>query len=398
MAHVYKRGARWYGSWKGPDGDRERKVLPGVTTKRDAERVALQKEQQAWAIRENGAPRVDNSAAVEPLVEGFLLHKLATTAYETARHYAGGLADTLGQFKIQEGRSWPPRKQAPFDEVRQMARTFHPGALGIRSVAEITLDRWEQYVNENRAALSNRSLNIRITSLKSLLTWARKGGKIASNPLVEAARVGKPRRDVRFLSAEQVEKLLAASPEPEQTVWLFFVSTGLRKREFIRLRWPAIYLDPVPPYDHGFVRVLAETSKGKRQRDIPLTPDLRARLDRLKASAADSEAGHVFVNGGGRPMANNLPRKLAAALKRAGLDRKAVSLHGLRHTFATGLLLNGANIVTVSKLLGHVNVTQTLNTYAHCMPQNLQEAMTLLPFRVPTESQDTVGHAQVVAC
>jgi len=391
MAHGYKRGMVWWASYKGPDGKRKREKLPGVATKRDADELANALQVKATRVKAGLETPIDNTAGMRSLLEGFLLHKLAGTSYETARHYASALADIVGQFRTDKGRVWPPIQHESYAQVRNMPRTFKPGVFGNRSAVDITPAAVAQYVEERRQTLAIRTLNIRVISLKALLEWARKGGKIGSNPIAEVSRVGKPARSLRFLTKEQVDKLLAASPEPERTIWLFFVSTGVRFREFVNLRWLAVVLKPTGSYPNGSVRVLAETSKGKRQRDIPLTAELQRRLAEMWDAAPDPE-GFVFTNGGGRPWVNNLRRKLRAALKRAGLKPNAVSPHGLRHTFATGLLLNGANVITVSKLLGHKDVTQTLNTYAHVVPDNLQEAMQHLPFTVPgacpqTESQ-----------
>lgn len=382
MATANRRHGKWFANFVDHTGKRRRPLLKGVTTRRDAEKLANAMEAKATRITAGLDTALDNTAAVEPLVEAFLLYKLSSSSYENARHYASALAATAGKFTTADGRSWPPRKHAPFDVVRDKARTFHPGALSVGTVAEITPDRWEQYVTSHRHALKTRTLNARLTALKSLLKWACKGGKTASNPLADVGSAGKPAKNIRFLTTAQGNKLVASSPEPEQTWWLFLLSTGLRRSEFIGLRWPSVYLKAVGPFKHGFVRVEAETSKGKRHRDIPLTATLQPRLRELHERARDPE-GVAFVNGGDRPLVNNLPRKLRKALKRAGLKPNAVSLHGLRHSFATGLLLNGANIVSVSKLLGHVNVTQTLDTYAHCLPQDLQAAMGHLPFDVP---------------
>jgi len=397
MASAYKRGDRWWGSWKGPDGKRVRKPLPGVTTKREAEQIANAHEAHATRVKAGLDSALDNSAEIAPLVEGFLLHKMATASYQTARHFCAALAATVGQYRTDEGLVWPPRQYESFDQVRGMSRTFYPGELGVEAVGEITQERMEQYVERHHQRLKVRTLNARVNSLKALLEWARKGGRIASNPLAEMSRVGVPDRDMRYLTQEQVHKLLVAAPEPERTVWMAFIHTGLRKTELTSLRWSAVTFKPTPGFPHGFIRVLAGTSKGRRQREVPLTPELRERLTALRLGAEDPERGHVFVNSKGNPLGYNLSRKLRRALKRAGLPEDAVPVHGLRHTFATGLLLSGANVITVSKLMGHRNVTQTLNTYAHVCPERLQEAMDLLPFGDTTESQPERSPAQVVA-
>ena len=248
-------------------------------------------------------------------------------------------------------------------------------------MAEITSEKVDHCIemmrvngNGHGEAPKTRTLNKAVLALKTLLSWARKNGRIKTNPIADKPRVGKPDKSERVLKPDEAERLLATSPEPEHTIWLCFLTTGLRKGELINLRWPSVC------FATDTIRVEAATSKSRQRRDIPMAPDLRKRLLDLRDESADSE-GFVFTTTSrGTPWVNNLPRKLRQALKRAGLAGDAVSLHGLRHTFATTLLLGGANVIAVSKLLGHATVTLTLNTYAHALPDNLRAAIGHLPY------------------
>jgi len=390
MAHVYKRGKKWYGSWKDHTGNRVRRVLPGVTTKREAQEIANAFETNGTRVRAGVASDLDNSAGVAPLVEGFLLHKLATSSYETARFYRTALAGTLGRFDTPDGKTWPPPRPAPLEEIRRQRRSFTVGPLGAHSVDEITSDLIEQYVEANRDKLSTRTLNLRVAAVKALLTWARKGRKIKSNPIADQSRVGKPRVACRALSNDEVARLLVASPEPDRSIWFAFLTTGMRRGELVKLRWPEV------DFGTNTIRVFASTSKSKAQREIPMVPQLRDRLMAMEGEAADPE-GPVFANRDGRAWNNNLDRRFKRCLRRAGIDPSDVSLHTLRHTFATALILAGANIVPVSKLLGHATVTLTLNTYAHALPDNLREAIGHLPFGVTIETQGPKGSLQLMA-
>ena len=434
MASVFKRGKRWYGSWKGAGGNRVKRVLPGVRSKRDAERIAAEKELAAWQIRENGADPVDNSALVADILEGFLLHKLATRRYATVQFYRSALADMLGTFHRREGTVWPPDRQTPVEEVKAMAREFTPGSLGTERVSQITPELVEQYVEGRRNSVSVRTLNKAVVGLKTMLKWARKGRKIKTNAVAEMSRAGKPARRHRALDVDEVERLLEVSPEPSGTLWLAFVTTGLRKGEMVQLRWPQVDLDTT-----NTIRVVAGTSKSKRQRDVPIVPDLRAKLLRLRAAADDPE-GYVFTNERGMPWISNLSRRFDRCVERAlvgevvrrdtgwhivyhedgkevdeplpgikgwknakaelrrrrGHKAKGVTLHTLRHTYATQLLLNGVNPKIVSDLLGHAGIQITLDIYGHVFPRNKQEAVKALPFgNGPRVSQEGEGRAQL---
>lgn len=215
--------------------------------------------------------------------------------------------------------------------------------------------------------------------------------------------------------------------EPYRTIWLAFVSTGMRRRELVRLCWPQV------DFATETIRILPETSKSKRQRDVPMVPELCACLRAMRAKAKDAD-GYVFTNQGGRPWVNNLLRRFTrcAGLALVGktvrkdgvwhmayrddgrevveplpgvkgwkaanaeLDRRrgqrpaGVTIHTLRHTYATQLLLNGVNPKVASDLLGHSGIQVTLDIYGHVFPRNKQEAVAKLPFG-GTES-DNSGH------
>lgn len=373
-ARVYKRnGGKWYLDYTDHRGKRVRKWAAEAKTKDDAQKAlrrALTREAQ---IGSGEIDSLDNGAGVASLVEAFLLHKIASRSYETARFYMSALGGTVGQFWVSDHRAWPPRKPVSIERLKAMKRMWRPGPLGVETVDEITVERVEQLIERERSRLSIRSLNLRVGALKALLTWARKGGRVKSNPIADMSRVGRPRKTHRALTVQEVNRLLDASDEPDRTIWLTFLHTGMRRGELVKLRWPAVC------FRTHTIRVESETSKSRRQRDIPMTPELEARLLKLQAEARDPE-GVVLGTRDGKERGNNLRRRFLRCLKRAGIDTGDVTIHTLRHTFATQLLLNGANPKAVSELLGHSSITITMNVYSHVWPHHKAEAMQALPY------------------
>lgn len=419
MAHVTKRGKKWYGSWMDHRGERTRRVLRGVTTRREAQEIANAREAHATRVRAGLASELDNSAKLAPLVEGFLLDKISTRRYPTVRHYRTALAGTVGGFTTDDGRTWPPPQAVDAQTARRIPRKFGVGALAAQHVHEITPARINAFVAARRATMAVRTLNIRIQALKALLKWAVRHGEIKSNPIADMERAGAPAKSERALTPWELARLLAVSPEPYRAIWHTFASTGMRAGELIRLRWPAVAISVAPPT----ISILPETTKSKAAREIPVEPTLLPHLLALRAKAADL-AGPVFTDAHGKPLRYNLGRVFRRCLERALvgevhkvgrtwsvvwqdehgehcedlpdartrreakaalLERRddlveGVTLHTLRHTFATALIRSGQPITVVSKLLGHKDVSTTLNIYSHVFKDDKIAAVEALPW------------------
>jgi len=215
----------------------------------------------------------------------------------------------------------------------------------------------------------------RLAALRSFLRYLCRQGILAENP---AFGLRGPRPDKRlpnFLGPDELTRLIAmpdASPlgRRDRAVLETLYSAGLRVGELVGLE-----LDDVDT-QAGVARV---RGKGKRERVAMLGPPcidaltdwlgLRGRV----AARASRPVKAVFLNHRGTPLTSrSVGRLLAKYLGRAGLATTA-SPHTLRHSFATHLLDNGADIRTVQELLGHRNLTTT-QVYTHVTTHRLNEA------------------------
>jgi integrase len=118
------------------------------------------------------------------------------------------------------------------------------------------------------------------------------------------------------------------------------------------------------------------TTKTKSVRQIPIPEPLRPAL--LKHLATLSSTSHVFTGVKGGVLNDSWFRKrvFSPAVKALGLSK--VTLHTLRHTCASLLISSGASITSVSRILGHSSVVQTLNTYSHYYKEDVEVSMTKL--------------------
>src|SRR5216684_7590127 len=189
------------------------------------------------------------------------------------------------------------------------------------------------------------------------------------------------KRPHRFLTAEEVRKLVAASNEPLRTIIILATMTGLRIGEILALRWGRIDLL------HGTLRVAETCYKGHfgspktraSRREIPLAPAVVRELKNLYSRSAElSPDALVFARNQGVPLAaDNLRKKaLRTACKRAGLQRSdwnaIIDTHGrLLHSQGTPLKVAQAQ-------LGHSHMATTLEIYTHASGSAQRDAVNLL--------------------
>ena len=217
----------------------------------------------------------------------------------------------------------------------------------------------------SREFLSKRSQARLLSSLRSFCKWLVMEGVLKDNPCdrVDTPKLGRYLPDV--LSVEEIEKIIDAV---DTSTWMglrdralleVLYGCGLRVSEAVGLKMSCLY------FDEGFVRIIG---KGNKERLVPvgemardaLKTYLEARVTAI--NVADSEM--VFVNrygdGLSRVSAFNMVKKMALL---AGL-RKKISPHTFRHSFATHLIENGADLRLVQDMLGHESVVTT-EIYTH---------------------------------
>jgi integrase/recombinase XerC len=221
----------------------------------------------------------------------------------------------------------------------------------------------------------------KIATLRSFFKWADRRGLADTNPMTLIRTPRQSKRLPKAISIEQIEKLLAA-PDDRDVLGLrdramleTLYSTGIRVSELVGLELDEIDLAG---------EALKVKGKGKKERVVPLGSHalaaIKRYMDQLKADGRFASAwaegrAHrpLFVNKhGGRLSSRSVRRKLDKYLKQVGLD-PTISPHTLRHSFATHLLDNGADLRSVQELLGHQSLSTT-QVYTHLTTQRMQNA------------------------
>lgn len=228
---------------------------------------------------------------------------------------------------------------------------------------------------------------------------------VAFNPALAVSLPAKSQfeeADIKFFTEEEVSSLYEAARKEysnKERVYrlgelvIFDVNTGLRSAELLALKWEDVHLDCDAPYvsvkDTRVVvknraedalrkfKVLEQNSAKSRagQRAVPLNSDAISALEYLRSVTGDSR--YVLSTKDGKPIGQRyLDRTFRNIQVAAGFEEDHIyGIHSLRHTFATLLLKHKVDIKTVSELLGHSDVTVTLNTYVHVLEQQKQEAV-----------------------
>ena len=231
--------------------------------------------------------------------------------------------------------------------------------------------------------VSPKTINNELTLMSHAFTLCVKEWEwVRDNPVQRVSREKVRNHMARWLTLEEEEALLAASPPWLQQLIVFAVSTGLRHREVLHLQWPEV------DFSRRTITILEQ--KNKSIDTLPL--NARA-LDVLKerAKVRHLTSKYVFFTATGNAiLINNVLRGLYAAIEKANIGH--LRFHDLRHTFATRLVQAGVDLYTVQKL-GRWKTISMVMRYAHHHSESLRAGAEVLD-RVTRRESTTVAQSQ----
>ena len=234
-----------------------------------------------------------------------------------------------------------------------------------------------RYENDNAVKLSIMTQNYHLIALRSFLAYcSRRDIKTLTPEKIELPRV--KRKQVSFLSSDEVERLIAAidinAPAGlrDRAIVELLFSSGLRVSELCNLDRDHINLK------RGEFMV---RGKGQKDRPVFISPEASEWLAQYMLTRNDT-AAPLFIRYSGfktgddkgesfRLTPRSVQRSVQRYAKLAGIT-KHVSPHTLRHSFATDLLMNGADLRSVQSMLGHSSIATT-QIYTHVTDQHLRE-------------------------
>jgi len=216
----------------------------------------------------------------------------------------------------------------------------------------------------------------KLATLRSFYKFCLRRGYVKNHPLTMIKTPKQEKRLPKFLELEQITKLLS-TPDAnallgarDRAMLEVLFSTGVRVSELVDLNFADV------DFEGGVIRV---RGKGKKQRTTPIGPTAMAAIKRYLELRRTDNRSHtfdqsaLFVNKHGQRLSTrSVRRKLDKYLSEAGLD-PTISPHTLRHSFATHMLANGADLRSVQELLGHQSLLTT-QIYTHLTTPRLKAA------------------------
>jgi site-specific recombinase XerD len=226
----------------------------------------------------------------------------------------------------------------------------------------------------NRLAGMKRSGTTRarkLASLRHFLKFLKENGVIAGNPAETIIRARKEEKDPTVLFKNEYKALLfeAQGKSRDYAILLTFLKSGIRESELAALE--------IGDIDFVHDELIVREGKGKKERKIPLMPELKRALRRYvgdrerQANIIDEET--LFLARNGTSLNPSSIRKLVKKYyTKAGVRKSGV--HTLRHTFSAHNVNNGMPIADLQKVLGHKKKETTLK-YIHVVNTSLRETM-----------------------
>lgn len=285
------------------------------------------------------------------------------------------LKDYQHYLKIERGLSSNTIINYSFD-VEKLIRWLNENKIAADPVS-ISEEEVQQFIYSSAKKVKGRSQARLISGLRGFFSYLVFEDYRKTNPLelIDSPRTGRKLPDT--LSTAEIDRLIAAidlsKPEGERNRAMLetLYGCGLRVSELINLRLSDLF------FDEGFIRV---TGKGNKTRFVPIAEITRKYISLYRdhiRSHQEIKKGHedtLFLNRRGKQLTRAMIFTIISRLSTdIGLEKK-ISPHTFRHSFATHLLENGADLRAIQQMLGHESITTT-EIYVHMDRSHLRKVV-----------------------
>ena len=271
------------------------------------------------------------------------------------------IGEYLEYLELEKGLS-----QNTLEAYRRDLSEFSQGVEDIKKVDRMSINMFIRKLRENKLAPS--SIIRKIASLRGFFKWASSAGIIDKNPASTLEQPKVPQHLPKVVSIKEIEEMLHNNLTPlEHVIMELLYSCGLRVSELVNLKTNDIDLSS------KYIRCFG---KGSKERIIPIgeiakkavTEYMPERDFLVKKYNLNTKL--LLIQNSGRLITRQDVYTFIHA--QGKLIHKNISPHTLRHSFATHLLENGADLRVVQELLGHSDVSTT-QLYTHIIKKRLKE-------------------------
>ncbi|MBL7074551.1 tyrosine-type recombinase/integrase [candidate division KSB1 bacterium] len=229
--------------------------------------------------------------------------------------------------------------------------------VGNISLTQLNTRIAERYISHRLTKVRPTTVNIETRSLKCAFNHAIRWGYLRENPFAEIKQLKVNLSPPRFLTLEEIKKLREVIKDKKFKILIeFYLNTGARRMEALTLTWKDIDA-------HNNTIILR--GKGGKSRRIPIKKKLIDLLNTLEPELFDYRPDYV-------------DHKFKNYCRKVGICD--ISIHNLRKTYASYLVMSYVSIFEVSKLLGHSSVLTTERHYSSLAPDFLKQSIEKLPY------------------
>lgn len=344
MAKLWKRDNVWYVKYRDIDGRWKKTSCGKDATKKDA----------------------------EVILRDYIARELNTKHNTTVRTIKLSLLEALTIFKDE---ILPAEQKSRNSILREQ--------LIVDNLLNYTQGRWTdfkdvrytEYQEYRSESVGKNTLNKERKLHLRFFNWAINQHYTTTNPAQEAPAFKLQAKHPRYLTKEEISRLMPCTHEPWTSAFQFMLNTGIRSGELANLQWHhwnresnTLAIECVD--GDNSTGAPGCKHKGKEQ-SIPLNATALYILARI-----ERKSNYIFLNEAGRPLKNGkLARALWHSCKRAGMP--PFGPHVFRHTFASHLVIQGTSLYIVRDLLRHSSIKQT-ELYAHLSNEATAQAVSNL--------------------
>lgn len=285
------------------------------------------------------------------------------------------LKDYTNYLKLERGLSDNSISNYQLD-VRKLQKFLNVNEIEV-GPDQVSEELIHKFIYDVSSSINARSQSRLISGLRSFFDYLVFENYRKQNPmeLIESPKTGRKLPDI--ISTEEVDRIIRAidlgKPEGERNRAIIetLYGCGLRVSELTELKLSDLF------FDEGFIQI---TGKGNKQRFVPISEYtikyITIYKDEVRPHQAikDEYSDTLFLNRRGRQLTRAMIFTIIRKLTEEAGIKKKVSPHTFRHSFATHLLENGADLRAIQQMLGHESITTT-EVYVHVDRSHLREVM-----------------------